>query len=62
MQDAKLFYHLETWELSPDNPSVTAYLSLVTTLQEHNAKVAHTIASRGGDKGTEVRNIVIIRD
>ncbi|KAF8970197.1 exocyst complex component Sec5-domain-containing protein [Flammula alnicola] len=45
VRDAKLFYHLESWIASPDDPSCTQYLSQFELFQRHMTTSAYKIAA-----------------
>jgi exocyst complex component 2 len=45
LRDARVFFHLETWEPNPENRSTTQYLMLMLAFQKHNTTTAYKIAS-----------------
>ena len=42
--DARVFFHLETWELHPANRSTTLYLGRIHSYQKHITTVAYRFA------------------
>jgi exocyst complex component 2 len=50
--DAKLFFHLEGWKSSEEDPSTTTYLEFITALQRHNAMVAWQVAGGSSEPGS----------
>jgi len=42
--DARIFFHLETWELNPANRSTTLYLGRIHSYQKHITTVAYRLA------------------
>lgn len=42
--DANIFYHLENWKSSPNEPSTTLYLTEIQTFQRHLATAAFKLA------------------
>ena len=44
LQDARIFYHLESWKQDPTDRSTTVYLNLMQAFEKHNTTVAFKIA------------------
>jgi len=45
ISDTNLFYHLESWTLNPDEPSVTSYLAHFELFQRHMTVAAYNLAA-----------------
>lgn len=51
-KDAKIFFHLETWQLNARDKTITNYLSLIEAYQNHNTTSAWQIAGGSRDSGS----------